>query len=207
MIATLRQDDLLLATRTLLVVLPFAQILKRILFQHLMTTVVLRAADITGPRPTPPAGAAATSQAANSSGAFGAQESAANNPVGAAAMFTVQAGLHRLGVFSQLLSPRVEEFPVEQVPERPDVHDHVSPFRWVVVFVLQGVVEARDHAVFGAFVADPAVVDQTGVCFELEVAAEHTVEVGLGHGGLVCASLSVVAGRDRGWRKSRGEVA
>lgn len=74
-------------------------------------------------------------------------------------MLAVQAESHGHVVFLKLLSPRRQEVRVEQVPERPDVHLYAAEHGGIVVLVLKGVVELRHYAFFGAFVADPAVVN------------------------------------------------
>jgi hypothetical protein len=120
-VATLGLEDLLLATRTLLVVLSFGQLLERVLFRHLSTTMSRRTDDVAGPRFALLASKTATQRAANRSRSFGSQVRAANRPANAAAVLAVQAGFHRHRVFLHLLSPRVQEVSVEQVPESPQV--------------------------------------------------------------------------------------
>jgi hypothetical protein len=65
----------------------------------------------------------------------------------------------------------------------------------MVVLVLEGVVEERCHALFGAFIADPAVVvDPAWQRFEPVIAAERALEVGLGHVEFVCSFVGEFAG-------------
>lgn len=64
-----------------------------------------------------------------------------------------------------------------------------------MVLVLESVVEARCYALFGAFVADPAVVfDPARQRFELVIAAERALEVGLRHGEFVDGLVVEFAG-------------
>ena len=113
MIATLGLEDLFLATGTLLVVFSFGQLLERVLFRHLPTTMGLRTADVTAPHFALPASKAATLRAANRSRSFGSQIRAANNPANATPVLAVQAEFHGHAVFLQLLSPRGQEVCVE----------------------------------------------------------------------------------------------
>jgi hypothetical protein len=68
-----------------------------------------------------------------------------------------------------------------------------------VVLVLEGVVEARCYAIFGAFVTDPAVVvDPARQRFELVIAAERALEVGIRHGEFVGGFVVEFVGRFAG---------
>ena len=197
MVATLRLEDLFLATGTLLIVSPFDQLLERIFFQHLLTMMGLRTADVAAALPANPASRAMTDRAANKSQSFSPQVRAANVPVNAAAPLAVHAGFHRHIVLLHLLSPRGQEVSVEQVPVRPEVQNHVAKHGWIVVLVLEGVVEPRRYAFFGAFVADSASVvpDPARQRLGLVLAADYALEIGFGHGGLVClVCLSVGLG-------------
>lgn len=120
-VATLGLEDLLLATRTLLVVASFGQLLERVLLRHLPTTMSRRTDDVAGPRLALLASKAATQRAANRSRSFGSQIRAANSPANAAAVLAVQAGFHRHRVFFHPLSPRIQKRPVKQVPESPQI--------------------------------------------------------------------------------------
>jgi len=184
-VAACRLEYFFLAAGTLLIVSPFAQLLERILFQHLMTTVGLCAADVTAPRLAPPASVTMTQRAANRSRSLGTQIRTANTSVNAATMLAIQAGFYRRSVFAHLLSPCVLELIVEQVPEGPEVHLDIAPHRRILVLMLQGVVEARRYVVFCAPVANPAVADPARQRFELVLAAEHALEVGFRHCVLV----------------------
>ena len=193
MIATLPLNDILLATGTLLVVSPFPKIPEWVLLQHFLTMMGLRTADVAAARPALLAGRAMTLRAANISRSFGSQERAANVPVNATALLTVHAGLRRHVVFFHLLRPRGQEVPVEQVPVRPEVQNHVSKHGWIVVLMLEGIVELRRYAFFGAVVADSATIvpNPARQCFGLILAADHALEVGFSHGGLVCLLVGV----------------
>jgi hypothetical protein len=196
-VATLPLEDLFLATGTLLVVLPFAHLLERVFLHHLLTMMSLRAAA----RPALPASRAMTHRAANRPESPGPQIRAANIPVNAAALLAVHAGLHRHVIILQLLRPRGQKISIEQVPECPDVENNFPKHHWVVVLVLEGLVEARRHTFLGAFVADPAVVvDPARQRFELAVAADHAFEVGFRHGGLLYLLVGVSNSVEvRGW--------
>lgn len=103
MVATLRLENLFLATWTLLIVSPFAQLFERILFRQLLTMMGLRAADVAAARATLPASKATTLRAANRSRSFSSQVCAANIPVNAATLLAVHAGFHTHVVFLRFL--------------------------------------------------------------------------------------------------------